>query len=463
MSKFQHLSISLEGIEFQSSAFFKQLVMVLEQHPQKTRASLRAADFVKLGGEMDAVVKKFTGLKTDIVWQEMSMNAYVAAPIVDANSAIYLAINEYYQVPGLTVTGVDYFVEKRGSAFHLDLKTGRVSGVITEQEFEIGAPAITYRKGELTDEELAAALLHEVGHILTMLECLDKTCSSNAVLTELDQRLRSGLEPKAREVVLEKAGKVLGFEREVVEDATKTTNDTVAITIFVGNALKRIRSSSGDNFFDINTWETLADQYVARQGGGRALATALDKMHAEGGIVEKTRSNITYMLFEVLKIVRTIVMGADGFIASALIGGGAVSAVVGATSLATGGLPFLICGVLAFLIGSGFVLTHSENSGSYATPAARLTRVRQQLVEQVKRTQAKAMPMAMQRQLLADIATLDDILVTYKQSSDWFNATMSFMSSSFKNRQASQKFQQALEALSMNDLFVKSLELKTAA
>lgn len=448
---------SNEGIEFQNGAFFKQLVLVLDQHHQDIRRSLTGADFGKLGIALDVVVKKFTGLKTDVTWEEFDMNAYVATPIVDANSPIFQAIHQYYE-PG--TTGTDYFVQKKGSAFNLDPKTGRVSGTITEEKFTVGMPAITYRNGRLTSEELAATLLHELGHIFSMLECLDKTCSSNAVLTELDQRLRSGLEPKERAVVLEKAGKALGFERDVIEDATKTNNDKVALTIYIGNTLRNIRTSSGDSFFDINTWETLADQYAARHGAGKALVTGLDKGHTGNVSDRDIKSGISYFLFEVLKVMRMVLMLGNGLPATVLSGGGLAGVLIGATSLAAGGLPFLLYGALAAIIGLAAIITTPSGDGTYAAPLERLTRVRQQLVEQIKRMQVKTAPRSVQQQLLADIATIDEVLAAYKQSSDWFNTVAGFLSSSFKNRHASAKFQKELESLAMNDLFVKSLELK---
>lgn len=438
---------SNEGIEFQNGAFFKQLVLVLEQHEPSMRRSLRRADMEKLGAEMDAVILKFTGLKTDVVWEEFDMNAYVAAPILDANSPIYVTINEYYEVG---TPGANYFVKKEANAFNVDPKTGKVSGKITEEEFMIGAPAMTYRSAKLSDEELAAIILHEVGHIFSMLETLDKTCLANSIMTELDQRLRSGLPPKEREVVLEKAGKAMGFERDVIEDAIKTSDDKVALTVYASYSIKRIRTSSGDNLLDLNTWETLADQFATRHGAGKALVTALDKIY--DGSTLTSRSNAMYLLFEVLKMVRTLVF----------IGGGIVGIVAGFATAATGGVGLIFYGALAVAVGMATIFEGShEGDGTYATAVVRLTRVRQQLVEQVKRLDHKVVPLEMKQQLIADIAAIDEVLTTYKERSGWLDAVASFLSSGFKNRQANIKFQKALEGLAMNDLFVKSLELKT--
>jgi hypothetical protein len=439
---------SNEGIEFQNGAFFKQLALVLEQHHPDTRRSMRKADFEKLGADMDAVIKKFTGLKSDVVWEEFDMNAYVSCPILNANSPIYLSLNEWYTEG---TYGVDYFVKKKGSAFNLDPKTGRVSGLITEQEFMIGAPAITYRNNKLTNEELAAIILHEVGHVFSMLEMLDKTCSSNSILTELDHRLRSGLAPKEREVVLEKAGKALGFEGDVIEDATKTTDDKIALTIFVGNAIKRIRTSSGDNFLDVNTWETLADQFAARHGAAKAMVSALDKMF--NGATLTSRSNAAYLIMEVVKMLRTLTL---------TLGGGGLVA-LGAATLASGGIATLFYGLFFLAVGVASIFEGSqEGDGTYATAYVRLTRLKQQLVEQVKRLQHGVAPIEMQHQLLADISAVDEILTSYADRKGWLDAVASFLSTTFKNKQANIKFQKALESLSMNDLFVKSLELKTA-
>jgi len=440
---------SNEGIEFQNGAFFKQLVLVLEQHEPGMRRSLRRGDLEKLGHELDEVILKFTGLKTDVMWEEFDMNAYVAAPILDANSPIYLSINEYY-APG--TGGANYFVKKEGNAFNIDPKSGKVSGKITQEVFQIGAPAITYRQAKLSDEELAAVILHEVGHIFSMLECLDKTCSSNAILTELDQRLRSGLPPKEREVLLEKAGKAMGFERDVIEDAVKTTDDKVALTVYAAYSIKTIRTTSGDNLLDVNTWETLADQYATRHGAGKALVSALDKMFDGAGMMSR-RSNTLYLIMEVVKMVRTIL----------LIGSGAAVIGAGLLSLAAGGIIFVFYGALLMAIGVATVFegNFEDGSGTYANASVRLLRIKHQLIEQVKRLDHTVAPLEMKQQLLADIGAIDEVLTAYKERNGWLDAVATFLSSGFKNRQANIKFQKALESLAMNDLFVKSLELKT--
>ena len=78
-------------------------------------------------------------------------------------------------------------------------------------------------------------------------------------------------------------------------------NKKVAEIVIITNIVKETVSELGCNIYDFSTWEYLADQYAARHGAGRYLATGLEKTYKSIGDIS-FRSTSNYLAMEALKV-----------------------------------------------------------------------------------------------------------------------------------------------------------------
>lgn len=437
MSDYRGASIALEAIDIQNGAFFKDLTGIFAQ-AQVGRLPKKDLQ-TKMSEEVAAAITKHTGLSTKIQFSHQGTCIWV--PQVDRNSALIHQYREFYS----SEDGLKMIEAGKGlSSGQINLAKSRVSGDFSKYQATINVDLGHFISG-FTPEEVAAVVLHEVGHFFTFLETLDQTCSTNLVLAGLDRELRGG-DPKKREYALRKAGDALGLTKEVVQSAVESSNDKVVMTIYVSETMASLRSQGGHQFYDMNSFEMLSDQFAARHGAGRHLVIALDKIYSQYGL-QVRMTKVTYLLMQVISVV-----GLLGTIALSVAAFTSVVA-VGPHAIAVGLL-------LAYLAWSMVTLDHMQGGvPTYDKPYDRAMRVRRQLIQGAKNPR---LPKEVATALIEDIKIIDETIAMYSREERWIEKAANYMFKSHRDRRDSVNLQKDLEGLALNDLFLKSLELKHA-
>lgn len=287
----------------------------------------------------------------------------------------------------------------------------------------------------LTAEELSAICLHEFGHYFTACEMLDRTVATNIILQLVDKSVRNEPDMHKREMVIEVAGKHMDLSDSVIADLKKSSSDTAITTVFVAKAAGQIRSENGNNYYDMMTMEFLCDQFATRHGAGKELVSALDKLTRDytpevfyTGLKQTIVDILRLALDICLIVLSIIVMSANPF-----------------TS---------VCGI--FL---GILLIYSlfaDSSEVHNDPKDRLLRIKFDLTTLAKKRNSST---AAEKQLIEDIKFVDGVIEEYKTGRSLFEKIGDFIFGR-RDDKAVMNFQRQLEQLAMNDLFVKSLELK---
>lgn len=428
MGRFQ---LVMEQIKFQSDAFKKELELVFENIRQEGRAKAKLEDS-ESATHLAKVIKNHTGLNftTDFgVFGPM-----VEVPMLNKNNPL---VNESMKDWINSSDGLKIINETSGSAVgKVNLRNGMVSGVYAnEMTNKLYMPVEILRGKQFTDGELAAIVLHEVGHIWTYCCFMAHMVRTNRVLAGLARTYGSAKTPDERELVLVSVKKALKIDIDAKSLALEKSN-TVVEYVIVTNVAREAQDEFGANIYDLNTWEMLSDQYAARHGAGADLVTALQKLY-RGNI--SFRNTIEYVSMEALK-------------AGLLVG----SFVLPAAGGFFGGL----AGSLSIQAAFALIAMDGMGDGTYDRPGMRLKRIRNQIVEAMKE---KNISTEYGQRLSEDLMAVDEVLSQVTDREQVAGMLWNIFSRDSRKRLSQEKLAGELEALASNDLFAKSLQFRQLA
>lgn len=429
------LSLGLEGVSFQNGMFFKELTMAMEEAKSVLKRSESADDMMAVSVRLSKLVKEYTGMKLAVNittdWTSEMIGPHVMIPEVNRNHPLIVQEHRSYMSSG---KGMKMIAEAgKGLMGAVDLKTGMVSGVFTEIETDINIPVSFVEHSQNTAAEIAAVILHEVGHMFTFFEFMARSLTTNQVLAGLAKSYVD-TDVAEREVLLSTVKKTLSL-KDLDVAALATSGDLKTVqTVILSEIVVQTRAELGCNLYDMTSWEYLADEYASRQGAGRDLMVILSRMHKDGGDIF-TRSNGAYLFLEGLKIAAILL------------------AVIG--SILTPAAAFYF-GMVALIM----ISAETSSPGLYDTPVDRFKRIRNQLVQALK---DKRIPKEKIAQLAADIGVIDEIIATCSNRRQLFDVVRDFLSPTSRKYRKQVLLQKELEDLAVNDIFIKSAEIRLAS
>lgn len=408
------LALALEMIHFQSDKFFGDLVTALTALRAEAASQMAKSD---AAANLLKVIKRHTNLSVSLSFSEQE-EAAILVPHIDRNHPVLQNwVREYIDVKTgqkLLATGGGV---ARGS---VDLKAGRVSGVWAETSAVLYlAPTIVQgKKYEFTLEELAAVVLHEIGHYFTYCEYISRMVATNQALAQLSKALDGSAGPDEREIVLMSVKESLKLKDLNAKELAQSEQAKVVETVVVTAIVRETRSELGANIYDDKTWEYLADQYAARYGAGRHLIFALDKLTRSGNS-RSYRSTFSFLFYEALKTVLTI------------------------------------CPITWAI---GMLLVIADSDGTFhEEPEARAKRIRNQLVERLKDQKLSG---EMVQRLTTDLEAVDEILSKVEDRRQFFGVIGDALFRSSRRNWNQTKLQKQLEDLAASDLFVHAAKFK---
>jgi hypothetical protein len=410
------IAIAQESIDFQSDKFFKELTLLVSE--MKKQDAKKLVDSEYLAG-LQKTVKDHTGLTISI-----HMGAYgpaVEIPSINKNNAL---INAHYRDFASSADGIR-MINEAGGAIRgtVNLKTGKVGGAFSDIVHKVYLPVAMFSGTKFLAEEIAAPLLHELGHLITYYEYMTRTVTSNQALAGLSKALDQSGTIAEREAVLVSVKKALNLTELDAKALAQSTDKKVVEVVVVSQIAQAAESEIGTNIYDFNTWEYLSDQFAARHGAGRYLVTALEKIYKSSFNIS-FRSSVTYFVMEAVKL--ALVVGSFWLPPVAQIG---------------------------FLL----IAMDSMGDGSYDRPGARFLRIRNQIVEALK---DKRLSKEDVQQLSEDLDAVDEVLATVKDREQFFGLVWNLFSRNARKRMSQEAMAKEIEAYAANNLFVESMKLR---
>ena len=424
----QFFNVSNEAIDHQFNGVFKAAII-------KHINTLRAGTLPKVGDvdvQLTKIIKTHTGkgnegLNIGVKFVE-GLNAFINLPDLSANNPI---VNEWRRGPWMNKKGLELIkASNKAPMGEVDLNRGHVSGVFSEttQTLHLGLELFKHPLIALSDEELAAYVFHEIGHVFTYYEMIAKTTSTNYIIRGTLEQLDTNSDRKQRIQLYKDVESIAGLDLGNLDElADLNDRKAVAITL-VDRIDKSTRQEISYSEYDTTGAESLADQYAARHGLALALVTGLDK-------VSRVSGNPSFLA------TRTQVFVKIGVYSTML-----VTAMV----LPIVGLPIL---TLFLAVRTLVALTGVQE---YDELPQRYKRIRHQLVDGLKKVKDDTIA----KSITADIAQIDQAIEQVNEHPSFAMFIMNHLIPSKKAASRSKLFQQDLEAMLANDLFIKAVELK---
>lgn len=421
--------LALEAIAFQDKAFFTDLtaavqaVMDMPSNWQPSKLRLEQFYASKEMLNICTVVKKHTNIALEYVGAGSNAGPAIGTSVLTKNHIFhnYRMKNRLLNVETLQPPDLAAAMKEGMLAGTVDMANNKVTGIFSELNNCLLIPAYWFYLSKsnpvyLNADEIAAVLLHEVGHAFTNLEFLGRSFSTNQVLAGVSRALSSN-DARIKEVVFSTASSLEKLTPEQTAALKACENEKEAAVILLSAAVLNSRSSLGDSVYDSVSCEQLADQYAARCGAAKALIFALDKTNLGG--LRKARS--TYDALVILTFV-----------------------------VSTFGLGFL-----------ALLMFSSNNYGYVATYdnyASRIRRVKHELIEQLKDTELSR---EQKQTIVEEIAMVDKLEKLGNDNLSWMDTFSYFTNPVFRSRHNFQELQKELEKLAHNNLFVKAAQLST--
>lgn len=262
-------SISMESVSFQlNHQFFDQLVKVLSGFDF-------TGDNKKVGESIKKVIKDQTEISTEVVF-DRAFVANIAIPTIDVNHFL-LKTKETYN--NNTVARYALARNQDNPIGWVDYKTGKVHGIFRDIKHPITLGTAFFSLA--TPEEMAASILHEVGHAVSHFANLgvNVICGLGLMTLVQDLMFDKSESKDHRVAIVKQFTKESGINISRVSKLVECDNAVDAIIELNRDYNATYRSETGNDITDSRLWETMADQYVVRMGGGAHLATVISKIN----------------------------------------------------------------------------------------------------------------------------------------------------------------------------------------
>lgn len=443
--------MSFEGIDFQDASYFHLLSGLIAQYKNKELDRKTFQEKVS-----DSIRKRFNFSIKFEVHPVNEVNAYMMPYELDP--ANILTTNRNRKVGELILGQYKRYTIKENAKLMrsivkgdlsasgwLDYKKARCGGLFSQLP---PALSVCYQGtiDNLEPDEVSAIILHELGHYWTYLEWLGIYTSRNAIIVNaISEFLNAKSEQEKFQVVLE-AKNAWGLRIE--ESQVAKLNDENATKILTGSFNHVFKNSVGYVQYDENVSEVIADQFAIRMGASKASATGMYKLASKYNQSDEavTMNNITIMGC-VISTVGTIISIAGPIVFPPL---GPLLSVVGGF-LGVLGAQSIISGL--------FGITSSLNGGAYDFSKNRLERMYREEVQRLKMTNP---PIAITKTILN---SLEEMKRCIEMCGDvekvWGASVMRFFSADFREQEQKKYYQQLIEEMLSNQLYVTANKFKT--
>lgn len=409
--------IAQEAIKYQGTIFFNELVDSVKTIRGKREAAFN--EYLK-SGELAKLIKYHTNLVIELVNEEGGPAVYI--PDLNRNNVIF---NKDYRIWLENEVSLKFFADNKTSLLtgSINLITGKVTGDYTKIESKMILPYWFVSNPSNSNEEIAAVILHEVGHVSTSLEYLGRILSTNYALQVINEKYHGDRSVEERKVILKDIETGLGLKNLDINSLSKKSDRLLVQTMILKADIERSESQIGSSIYDATNCEFLADQYAQRQGAGRYLVTVLSRL--------ENADSKKGAMFMMSQIATAVVFGLSAVFIP-VVGIGTFAALV-----------------LLGLVGESVDMTYDRTFN-------RLRRIRNQMIETLK---DKTIPKEVSDAIYKDIQAIDELDLIHEDKRGIFDFITSSLSPHARRRMSDEKLQRELESLANNDLFLKAKEL----
>lgn len=434
--------IAMESIDFQRDSFGSQLEAILYGAEKfildkgglivQSRMRLQDSEFP---GMLSDLIFKRLGIKTSVI-----MNTATPGAIMPFFATKHHVLMDPMWHGQFELKDQEKILKNaKNKIGTIDLTNARVGGIFSEYEHKLWVDvAGNLLNFKMTVPEVTAIILHELGHAFTYYEFADRLESTNQVLTNLSMLMRKGDEAEGgkKQYLMKELAEKFGQKSEDFDDILNEKNQVIFGMKLFKKYIDFVKSQLPNAKYDTTASEQLADNFAARFGYGRQLITALDRFYTgapEKSAVGRFGANFGG-LFEI------IILPAVGALYTLMLG------IVPAILIFS-----LILMLITFLCGESF------QDMTYDVLKMRYTRIRQQYIEMITTLDLKKEEL---REVVDSIHEMDTIIKSTSIYKSLITRLSNFIFSKHRATKNDVEMQYLLEALTHNNLYLKSAELE---
>lgn len=419
---------ALESVQHQTNpVLFKALALEFNSILQLQKPSVKDVESLPISD----IVFKHTGMRIEFKCEPvLCFNAYVIPPEISQNHVLLIDWLKQWYSNDTSLKALRTLKSKKLEA-SIDRKNGRVSGFFSELPVVVALNLgcfYTILNITMTGEEIAAILLHELGHLFGWYELLANQVTTNQALRAVKETFLNSNDKTLRVEILKEVDAAIGTritDKDISADTIKDESSLYAVLLKA--QVEKSRSELGSTIYDQRGFEYLADQFATRLGAGVHLATGLDKLYRSGWH-PSYRAMFTFLITELISFTGFLVMSA----------------------VTWGMWP-----LLALLLGDPVANGETEQ---YDRPGERFARIRRELVDSLKKS---TLPKEMKLKILSEIETLKKIEASVTDRWGWGAKLYGFIFPSARKARNKIAQQQLLEDLSNNALYASAARLST--
>lgn len=412
---------SLEFMEFQNDSFFKDIsdaVARIREHAEPTTK-------VVFESGLEAVVNK--RLKTSVEFfidGALYSNAYVELPKLDKGHPFFIEWKHFVSNDmGRLVANLDNLVRRTGT---VNIEKAEVSGIFSAIPVRM-CVTLGLLKSSASNQEVAAIILHELGHLFTYYYYALHGTIGGFISTAVATAAAGAKGDAERSVIYQKGARVMGIDNITISTMLQQTpeqNAELLQSLYINETADNLRSQTGHGMYEMKCCEQLADAFAVKFGAGLALTKGLLLINRGG------RETFNKPLY---------------YVSLALSLAGAIISLK--SPLGIGSQMLLL------------LFSEDVYDGNYDTLPDRIRYIKNHLIDGLKKTD---MPAEIRKSFLKDIEEIDKLSKGANYNPNLYQILRHVLFPSVRRKARSVSLQKTIEEMMYNETFIQAAKLKGA-
>ena len=429
--------VANELVAFQSRDFATQLIDLFKVLYKETSAGFTAQKHENRA-KIEKLILDYTGVNIDLKFD--TENPPCCMPLMANSNHVLSTI----QKPGLYKKQENQFArlikDNPAKTGTFDPATGKIGGIYSKIESPIWM-GWYFCKNNLSPEEAAAVLMHEVGHCSLAYQFMFRTYRASQLLAAL-HHVRTGRDTSITyEDAITMIGKDLTNDPKEFQSLVTMKDDKAIAQIVYTRSWSQLGNDFNDKSVTGPNFEALSDNYAVRWGLGMHLATGLYTIMGDSSLGAKSRTGATVTY--IINTLKPLISGAGLVVA---YGGGGVGALIGMALAAI---------IATYASGRGDGPLGIQQSNVYDTPLVRMERIREGILQQLK---VFKLDPELRRTLLDELQVIESFTKNRTEVGSLFADIARLFPSNWKAEVAFE-LERNLEKLTQNNLFVDAHEI----
>lgn len=262
--------ISFESVVRQNTDFLNDLTSAVGRF--RKEADYTAAGVKK--SHIIQVIKQYTNISVSPII-DRSTGASIYPPYMTSNHVFLRGSQSASVVTDITKIAI---------VGRVDPVKARVEGSFADVVSVMTIGTGLLEPGFMTDDEIAAIILHELGHVFTCWQFMSTIAYGGLVIGQTVNNIFLSDNYQTKKIHIQAAEELLGIDFIADHSNWIDTNKENVEIIMNTRLMRHMRSRTMTGLYDVRNCEQLADTFAAKHGAAVPLARGLDKIFKKYGM-----------------------------------------------------------------------------------------------------------------------------------------------------------------------------------